>query len=367
MAEDMGDKTEEPTARRLSDAREKGQIARSIDLSGAVDMIGAAVVIYLFATTLRTGLAEVMAQLLAGGGPVDVLDQDGAVHLFLWAIVKAAISAWPIAAIMFAIILVAQLQQTGFMITTKPLEPDLSKLNIFTGFGKIFNKKGLVKTLVSTVKLTIITTVVVIFVIKHMREIACLPALSLHAAIGVMFALVVKIMTWVLGIMLAIGAADYLYQRFDFVKGLKMTKTEVKDERKMSEGDLEMKAKRMSMGREMITQRLKGAVPTADVIVTNPTHYAVALKYDTSKGAAPLVIAKGADYVALRIREIAGASGVPIVEKPTLARALYNTVPVGREVPTQYYEAVAEILAYVYRINGRAEEAQREAMLAANS
>jgi len=161
--------------------------------------------------------------------------------------------------------------------------------------------------------------------------------------------------------MLVIGVADYFYQLFQHKKDLKMTKQEVKDERKMSEGDIEMRAKRLRMGREMITQQLKSAVPKADVIVTNPTHYAVALRYDPATGAAPVVLAKGADYVALRIREIAAASGVPIMEKPTLARALYNTVPVGREVPTQFYEAVAELLAYVYRIAGKAEQARAKA------
>lgn len=361
MAEDLGNKTEDPTAKRLSDAREKGQIAKSIDLSGALDMIGAAALIWLFGTTVVAGLSEVMRGLLADNAPSGWLDAESAPLLFGWALARGFAVVWPMMAIMFGLVLAIQLQQVGFLFTTKPLEPKVDKLNPFTGFGKLFNTKSAVKTLLNTVKLAGVSAVVFAFTSVHMHEIARLPRLELPAAQKMIFVLLLELMCWLLAAMLVIGVADYFYQLFQHKKDLKMTKQEVKDEHKTSEGDLEMRARRQRMGREMITQQLKSAVPKADVIVTNPTHYAVALRYDPATGAAPVVLAKGADYVALRIREIAAANGVPIMEKPALARALYNSVPVGREVPTQFYEAVAELLAFVYRIAGKAEQARAKA------
>jgi flagellar biosynthetic protein FlhB len=359
MADDMGNKTEQPTGKRLQDAREKGQIPKSIDLTGTLDLIAAAIVVWYFSGDLTTGLMEVMKTLLEGGGPAGPLDQDGAIRLFGWALIKGFLSAWKFFVVMTVFLLCIQLKQSGFNFTLKPLEPKWERLNIFTGFGKIFNKRNSVKTVINSLKLAIVTMVVFSFTSAHLHEMARLPALELTGAAKIMFAMIIKLLAWVLAVMLFMGVADYLYQRWQHTEDLKMTKQEVKDEAKAAEGDVGMRAKRLNMGREMITQRLKSTVPKADVVVTNPTHFAVAMRYDPATMAAPVVIAKGADYVALRIRELATASGVPIIEKPPLARALYHNVPVGREVPSQFYEAVAELLAYVYRISGKAEQAQQ--------
>lgn len=365
MADDMGNRTEAPTGKRLQEARENGQIPKSTDLTGAVDLIGAAVVVYYYGHMLVTGLGEMMQTVLSGGGPIGVLEKVDFIKLFNWAVIRGIISTWPMVAITCAVVFAGQLQQTGFQFSFKPLELKLDKLNPFTGFGKLFAKRNAVKTGVNSVKAIILTALVSAFISKHMHEMAALPMLSLMGAIAAVFGLIVKLIIWLLSVMLIVGAADYVYQLWQHQQDMKMTKQAVKEDRKAAEGDIEMRAKRLRMGRDVIVQRLKSAVPQADVIITNPTHFAVALKYDPATMAAPIVVAKGADYVAFRIRDMANAAGIPIIEKPPLARALYNNVPVGREVPNQFYEAVAEILAYVYRVSGRAQQAQQQAAEAA--
>ena len=361
MADDMGNRTEAPTGKRLQEARENGQIPKSLDLTGAVDLIGAAVVVYYFGHMLVTGLGEMMQTVLSGGGPIGMLEQEDYIKLFNWAVVRGLMTTWPMVVITCAVIYVGHLQQTGFQWSFKPLEIKPEKLNPFTGFKKLFAKRNAVKTGVNSLKALIMTVIVSAFITKHMHEMAALPMLSLLGAVAAVFELIVKLIIWLLAVMLIIGAADYGYQLWQHQQDMKMTKHAVKDDRKAAEGDIEMRARRMRMGRDVIVQRLKSAVPQADVIITNPTHFAVALKYNPATMAAPIVVAKGADYVAFRIRDMANAAGIPIIEKPPLARALYNNVPVGREVPNQFYEAVAEILAYVYRISGRAELAQQQA------
>ena len=365
MSDDMGNRTEAPTSKRLQEAREKGQIPKSTDLTGAVDLIGAAIVVYYYGHMLVTGLGELMQTILSGGGPIGTLEQEDYMKLFNWAVIRGLMCIWPLVVISCAIVLAGHLQQTGFQFSFKPLELKPEKLNPFTGFGKLFAKRNVVKTVINSFKTLILGVVVAVFIIKHMREMAALPMLPLMGAVAVVFELIVKMIIWLLSVMLVVGAADYVYQLWQHNQDMKMTVQAVKEDRKAAEGDIEMRARRLRMGRDVIVQRLKTAVPQADVVITNPTHFAVALKYNPATMAAPIVVAKGADYVAFRIRDMATAAGIPIIEKPPLARALYNNVPVGREVPNQFYEAVAEILAYVYRISGRAEHAQRQAAEAA--
>jgi len=361
MAEDMGDRTEAPTPRRLEQAREKGQMAKSLDLSSAMDLIGGTTLIYYFGRTLFNGLAETMRALLGDGGPGDWLDAETATRVFTWSLDRSMMVVWPIMAIMFAVIVVSQCYQVGFRFTLQPLQPNLSKLNPVSGLGRLLGKKAAIKAMVNVGKFAIVTSLVVLFVMSHVREMAQLPMLSAMAAFGVVFQIIVKLVIYTLLLMLAIGLADWFYQKWQFTQDNKMTKNQVKDEAKMAEGDVMMKLRRLRMGRDMVAKSLQATVPKANVVVTNPTHYSVALQYDPQTMAAPVVVAKGADYLAFRIREIAREHNIPIIEKPPLARALYAGSPVGRQISPLYFEAVAEVLAYVYRINGQAEEAKVQA------
>jgi len=272
----------------------------------------------------------------------------------MWISVEGVKLAGPALLAMFAVSLLGNIVQVGWHITTEPLAPKINRLNPLSGMKKLFNARNMMKTGVNTVKLSLVALVAAVLVRKDLPQIAALPALSLARAMYKIGLLAGELVSWLLAIFLAIGVADYLFQRWKHTEDLRMTKQEVKDERRNMEGDPEMKSRRFRMAREIAMQRIRHAVPKAEVIVTNPTHFSVALQYDSGKMGAPRVVAKGADDIAFRIREIAIASGVPLVERPPLARGLYWGVEVGQEIRPQFYEAVAEVLAYVYRIKGKA-------------
>lgn len=352
MAEDLGEKTEAPTGKKLSDARNKGRVAKSPDLSAAIVMAGATIVMLLFGYDIIVGMTvlmrhilepEILAANLAGGLPL-----DGA--LAFWQVVRIVA---PIALVMILVAGVSQLLQVGFLFTLQPLQPNISRLNPIEGSKKFFSKRTVVKLFLDLAKLSLIGAVVIICVIIRWERIIAVSALPLWVAIIEVVKSLVIVALWVLATLFVLGILDYLYQRWQHTEDLKMTKHEVKDERKSTDGDPEMKGRRIRMARQIAMQRLQHDVPKADVVVTNPTHFSVALQYDSKTMSAPRVVAKGADYLALKIRYIAAAHAVPIIERPPLARALYRSVEVGREVNAEHYEAVAEILAYVYRLEGR--------------
>ena len=361
MADDMGERTEAPTPRKLSQARENGQMARSMDLSSAMDLIGCTTLVYYFGHSIFNGFGDLMRALLGDGAPGDWLDASTAARNFTWSLGKGFMVSWPILAIMFGVIIVVQYYQVGFKLTLKPLQPNLGRLNPIGGLGRLFGKKSLVKTLFNLLKFAIVTTLVVMFIMSHVQQMAQMPLLTAMGAFSAVFKIIVKLVIYTLMLLLAIGFADWFYQKWQFMQDNKMTKNQVKDEAKQAEGDVQAKGKRLRFGRDLIAKTLKSTVPKANVVVTNPTHYSVALRYDPATMAAPIVVAKGADYVAFRIREIAREHNIPIIEKPPLARALYASAPVGRQISPLYFEAVAEVLAYVYRINGQADEAKTQA------
>lgn len=354
MAEDMGERTEKPSAKKLGEARYRGQIPKSIDLSGAIDLIAAITVIWYFGKSFVEQLTAMTRSMLAGEAPGSGPTAQGLDELFVWTASRAGLAIAPVVGIMFLAVTASQISQVGLLFTLEPLQPKFGKLNPINGFKRLFGKRNLIKTLVSVIKLTIVLFVVVKFILGHFAELAVLPTVDLIKSAEYVMNLTVDLAVWMLVLMLLIGLADFAYQRWQHTQDLRMTKPEVKDERRSMEGDEETKGRRLRMARSTLVQRIRHNVPKADVVVTNPTHFAVALRYDADKMAAPQVVAKGADSMAFRIREIATASGVPIVEKPALARALYAQVEVGRTITPELFEAVAEILAYVYRLNKRA-------------
>jgi len=354
MAEDMGERTEKPSPKKLGQARNRGQIPKSIDFSGAIDLIAAITVVWYFGKSLVEQLAFMTRSMLAGEAPGSGPTAQGLDELFVWTASYTGLILAPIVGIMFLAVAFSQFTQVGLLFTLEPLQPKFSKLDPIGGFKRLFGKRNLVKTLVSVIKLSIVLFVIAKFIIAHFAELAALPMVDLTKGAEHVVNLTIELAVWMLVLMLLIGIADFAYQRWQHTQDLRMTKPEVKDERRSMEGDEETKGRRLRMARSTLVQRIRHNVPKADVVVTNPTHFAVALRYDPDKMAAPQVVAKGADSMAFRIREIAAASGVPIVEKPALARALYAQVEVGRTITPELFEAVAEILAYVYRLNKRA-------------
>ncbi len=354
MAEDLGEKSELPTDRRRSEAREEGQLARSQDLSSAFDLIAAFSLLAVFGTWFVRRSRAVVEHLLGPHvfGPGVTI--DASIEAMTWAGQRAAILLLPFMAALAVLAYVNRVFQVGWIISFKPLTPKLNRLSPIEGTKRLFSLRSLVKTGVNVLKLTVIIAAVSIMIRLRFTGIASLPGLELMQVMAVLARYITEFVLVVLAVILVIGVVDFLYQRWQHTQDLKMTKQQVKDERKSMEGDAETKARRQRVARSVAMQRLSQAVPGADAIVTNPTHFAVAIKYDKDNMEAPRVVAKGGDAMAMRIREIAAAHRIPIVERPALARALFAKIEIGRAITPEFYEAVAEILAYVYRLKGNA-------------
>jgi flagellar biosynthetic protein FlhB len=354
VAEDLGEKTEQPTARKLSDARDKGQVAKSQDLAAAVMLLAAVVIFVAFGSTLMTTLGGVMRRLLEDdtlGNPTHATSIPAAIT---WVSMKSVYLLVPLMLLMAVVAYLSQVTQVGLLFTMSPIKPKLDKINPISGAKKLFSKRNLVKAIVNFGKLIVALVVAVLVCSRHIEAVTSLPRLEVAPALYKIALICLELAIWLLLVLLLLAVVDLIYQRWQHIQDLKMTKQETKDERRSVEGDPEVKKRRMRMAQEIALQRIQSAVPDADVVVTNPTHVSVAIKYDAATMRAPRLVAKGADFLALRIRTVARECGVHIVERPPLARALYAAVDVGSEISPEHYEAVAEILAYVYRLEGRA-------------
>jgi flagellar biosynthesis protein FlhB len=358
--DDLGERTEEPTSRKLSESRQKGQVPKSTDLSGAFSLFGGLIVLLVFGPAISEMFARVMTQLLGGNISADILSVDSIYNASKVAAYEMIVVMVPILILMALVAYLANFIQVGWLLTVEPIRPKLNKLSPLAGIKRIFGVRGLVKTVVNTLKLVVLIVVSYLFISTHIEEIAVLPKLTPLMALDAILRLVFKLAIILALLLIFIALIDYFYQRFQHTKDLRMSKQEVKDERKSMDGDPMLKGKRLQMAREIVMQQLGANVPQADVIVTNPTHFSVAIKYDPDTMSAPKLIAKGADLIAFRIRQIARTNGVPIVERPPLARALYWGMEVGQEVPLEHYEAVAELLAFVYRIDSKMEKKMNE-------
>jgi flagellar biosynthetic protein FlhB len=358
MAEEFGEKTEAPTPRRRQEAREQGQIARSQDLSSAALLVGAMVLLKAFGDDVVTALRALMAQALsgqtfAGGAPSAVMDP------FRSPLAQVARSLAPLLVGAAMLVVAVNLAQVGWALNLKRLQPNLGALNPFKGVGRIFGKgRSPVQAVMGALKLVLVVAVAYSALHGRLSEVVTAMELGYVQILGLGASLVYQIGLRVGVVLLVLAVIDYVWQRYRLETELKMSKQEVKEEMRRMEGDPKIKQRRRQIAMQIANQRLKKDVPTADVVVTNPTEFAVALKYDKSAMHAPRVIAKGQGTMAKRIREIAIASGVPILERKPLARALFKLVEVGHEIPEQFYSAVAEILAYVYELSGKARQRQ---------
>lgn len=354
MPDDLGEKTEDPTAKRRSEARDKGQVAKSADLSAAALMLFVAVYLVAFGGGLADQLAAVVGHAFDPAGVSQGITVQSLKAASGFAFDRLVGAATPVLLFVFLVAAASQFLQVGWHLTAKPLEPKLSNLNPGKGIKKTFSRRNAIKSGVDIVKVSVVMAVTVVFLTLKVDDIAALPLLATPVAVVTAGKIIAQAAAWVLAVLLIIGVADYLFQRWQHTQELRMSKHEVKEERKGAEGDPQVKARRFRFMQNLLSQQINAAVPQADVVVTNPTHFSVALKYDAETMSAPRVIAKGADHLAFRIRAVANAAGVPIVERPPLARALYYTVEPGQQIPMEHFEAVAELLAYVYRLDQKA-------------
>jgi len=352
MAEDLGEKTEVATPRRLEEAREEGNVARSQDFAGAITLLLVTLTVWLAAMHMLGQSTGMVRRALDGGLLGDPLD-PGALWTFIAAICDAAVRiALPVLALAWGMAAIGHVTQIGWLFSPKAVAPNLGKLNPLRGFKRIYGLNGLVKAGMDAGKVLIVVAVVALTFMQYAERIIVLPYLTSLQGLALIGRMMLDVALRVLAVLLVLGVLDYLYQRWRHRHDLKMTRQQVRDEMKQTEGDPDVKRRRLRMQHQIAMQRIATSVPKADVIVTNPEHISIAIKYDQAAMNAPKVIAKGADFLALRIRQIAVAHGIPIVERKPLARALYRDVKVGQEVPPSFYKAVAEILAYVYRLSG---------------
>ena len=350
MADDMGDKTEAPSQRKLSEARDKNQVAKSADLAGAVELLGLTILLAVAGTLVFDASGKFLKRVLGEEVGPESLHPDSFEPLVRDLGAQTAIASAPFLAAAVVLGTIAHVMQHGLLLSTHPLEPNFNKMNPISGFQRMFGLKSWVKGGMSVAKLVAVSAVVGVVLMNELPAVAGLPALSLAGVFRVVGSLMLKMAAWILVALLLIGVADYAYQWWQHRRELRMSKQEVKDEHKQSEGDPHVKSRRMRVMREIAQHRARQAVPKADVVITNPTHFSVAVQYDAKTMRAPRVVAKGVDHMAMQIRAIATQHDVPILERPPLARALYYGVDVGHEVPPEQYQAVAEVLAYVYRL-----------------
>jgi flagellar biosynthetic protein FlhB len=349
---DAADKTEEPTGRRLSEATEKGQIPRSQEVNHWFMLGGLCLVLMMFAGSMGRSMVTSLMPFLERPHEFAVEGSAMTALLFDASMAAAAVMA---PAILIAVIaaLGAGFLQHPPVIATERLKPQLSKISPIAGIKRIFSRTGFAEFLKGIFKVSIVSAVGFGILWPDVVRLGSLVALEPLGAVVVARDEILKLLGGVLAVLALIAIADVVFQQFEHRRRLRMSRQEVKDEHKQTEGDPQIKARIRSVRQERARKRMMAAVPTATVVVTNPTHFAVALKYDGDKMEAPVVVAKGTDHLALRIRELATESEVPIVENPPLARALYAACDVDDEIPVEQYKAVAEIIGFVMRQKGR--------------
>ena len=352
-ADDAGERTEQPTPRRLREARDEGRIPRSQDLTAAVSLLGGLMLLKLLGGRLLNTFLNFTRAL---GETPDVTAEALPAHIARTARAVMAIVAPFLILIMF-ITAVGAVIQYGLPISLKRMQPKLDKLNPITGFKRLFSLDALTRVGMGVLKMIFIAGVAYFTVVGDINTVLSAGTIMPRGAFDMSVTLLFKTALRMALALLFLALLDYAYQRWNWWRKLKMTKQEVKDEMKRMDGDPKMKQRRRQVQFNLAMQRLGVDVPKADVVVTNPTEFAVALKYDETSMSAPRVMAKGQDLLALRIRQIAQQHGIPVVQRPPLARALFAAVEVGQEVPPAFYRAVAELLAYVYQITGRAAPA----------
>ena len=359
MATYADDKTESPTPRRRMEARSKGQIAKSHDLTSAVLLLAAFGGLYFFGPPLCQMLTAMIVAALSGDTP----DSLSALRLLASAMgLQLGRHLLPLLGGLFLVALVVLFAQVGWLFTWQPLMPSLNKVNPLTGITRLFSARSVMMAVINLVRLLFVGGVAYLTLSGSAAAVLSATSLGFQDIIVLSATLTFELGMKLAAALLILALVDYLWQRNRHERDLRMTKEEVKDELRSMEGDPHIKRRRRQLQLQLALQRLRKDVPTADVIVTNPTHYAVAIKYDSDSMEAPRVVAKGADYVALRIRQLASELGIPTVERKPLAKALYETVEVGQYIPEKFYRAVAEILAYIYELTGRSPLRSSQAM-----
>ena len=355
MADDRPDdsqKTEEPTQKRLREARDKGQIAKSQEVGHWFMILAFAITVGYLAPGMAGGIAEALGGFIARPHAA-AMDAAGLRDLLLETAGLLGLALLPPFGLAMAAAVSAGLIQSGVVFSLEPMRPKLEKISPASGLRRMFSARALAEFVKGIVKLVIVAAVVGLVLWPERRLIPSVVTMDLPQFLALMQSLGFRVLLAVLAVMTVIAGLDFLFQKHQHTKQLRMSRQEVKDEFKQTEGDPMVKARLRQIRVERARQRMMAAVPEADVVIANPSHFAVALRYEPGSSGAPRVTAKGVDSLALRIREVAEECDVPVVENPPLARALYDGVELDQEIPPEHYKAVAEIIGYVMRLKGK--------------
>ncbi len=351
MADDTGDKTEDATPRRREDARKEGNVAQSKDLTAAGLMLATAGAFLAFMLPISQYLGKMMQQSIAGASIT--LDTGSVARIFNSHAEGLASNVLPGMILLAIAAVVMSVSQVGLLLTPSAISPKFSKLNPFTGIKRMISIQSTVKLFVSFGKLLVVVAVAWLSISSIMSEAILLNETEPTVLFGSIHSWVVRLAFQLAIAMLILAMIDYAFQKWKFEQDLKMTKQEIRDEFKNMEGDPQIRQRRKEAHRKLAEAKEMSAVKDADVIINNPTHISIAIKYDPNIMDAPIVVAKGSDEIALRIRERAAQYNIPMIERKPLARMLYKTVEVGHPIPVDLYEVFIEIMAYVYSITGR--------------
>ena len=346
MADDL-EKTEEPTPKKLEEARKEGNVPKSMEFSGFVILFLASLIAVFYIKYVTYDLEDYFTYISSLIGVEITLRRFYDIVLnTLFYVFKILL---PIMLIVVLAAVIANVSQIGFLFTIKPVLPNFEKINPIKGLKRLFSVKTIVEGIKTILKVSIAFVVGYYLFLSFLGEIPKLALMSAFEQIKWFSQKSMILIFSMLGVFFVFALIDLIYQRYSYKKSLRMSKQEIKDEYKQTEGNPEVKAKIRQIQREMAKKRMMAEIPKADVVITNPTHYAVAIRYDKNKEDAPRVLAKGVDNLALKIKEIAREHNIMIVENPPLARELYKSVEIGEIIPAKLYKAVAEVLAYVYK------------------
>jgi flagellar biosynthesis protein FlhB len=347
-----GEKTEKATPKKRQEARKKGQTAKSQDINTAVVLLAVFLFLLFAGNYLRKGIFALFENSLQENLLMDVTEGN-LQSLVLTILKELSLLIGPILLVALIAGVASNLFQVGFMFTSESIQPKLEKINPISGFKRIFSMRSIVELMKSILKIGFVGIVTFTVLWKRMDEILILSKKSVGTALATISSLTVQMGLFASGALLFLAVLDFLYQKYDFEKSIRMSKQDIKDEYKNTEGDPLIKSRIKQRQREMAMRRMMQEVPKADVVITNPTHFAVAIKYDESKKDAPFVVAKGADYTAQKMKLIAKENDVMTIENRPLARALYSQTEIGDTIPEEFFKAVAEILAFVYKAKNK--------------
>ena len=346
------EKTEKATPKKRQESRKKGQVARSNEINTALVLLFSFLMLKFFGAYMGNSILELFEKGFSEYILWEVnVDSLGVIGTDL--LLSILLICLPVMAVAMVAGVIANLVQVGFMVTTEPLMMKIEKLNPISGLKRLFSVRSIVELIKSIIKIAAISFVAYLSIWLERETIFHLNRLELIEITVFIASLSVEIGWRVALLLLVFSIPDYIYQKYEHEKSIRMSKKDIKDEHKRSEGDPQIKGKRQAIQRRLAIQRMMSNVPKADVVITNPTHYSIAIQYEAGEMAAPIVLAKGIDNTALRIREIAEEHGIPLVENRPLAQTLYKTLEIGDFVPEELFQAVAEILAYVYKLKGK--------------